>query len=196
MSLDDMLWIDNIDDEESVEAALAAIPRTKEGLNDLCSFLTTSVDYFTVGWTLLFDEFSELMAQERYQKMYAALKKQYTRFELRNQFYHTIPEIEAEDRTLVSKFPVTEEGFDQLFAFLKKESNCLLGWGRLFSAPFEKFRTEEKQSVILQFLLNTGDYEIIAAALGTEDAAKICGIDLKGYWEYAELEGSDFEYPT
>lgn len=196
MSLDDMLWIDNIDDEESVEAALAAIPRTKEGLDDLCSFLTTSVGYFTAGWTLLFDEFSELMDQERYQKMYAALKKQYTRFELRNQFYHTIPEIEAEDRTLVSKFPVTEEGFDQLFAFLKKESNCLVGWERLFSAPFEKFRTEEKHSVILQFVLNTGDYEIIAAALGTEEAAKICGLDLKGYWEYAELEGSDFEDPA
>lgn len=191
-----MLWIDNIDDEESVEAALAAIPRTKEGLDDLCSFLTTSVDYFTAGWTLLFDEFPELMDQERYQKMYAALKKQYTRFELRNQFYHTIPEIETEDSSLISEFPVTEEGFDRLFFYLQEESNCIVGWERLFSAPFEKFRTEEKQSVILQFLLNTGDYEIIAAALGTEEAAKICGIDLKGYWEYAELEGFDSEDTT
>lgn len=196
MSLDDMLWIDNIDDEESVEAALAAIPRTKEGLEDLCSFLTTSIPSCQEAWELLFDEFSELMDQKTYQKMYAALKKQYTRFELRNQFYHTIPEIEAEDCTLVSKFPITEEGFDQLFAFLKKESNCLVGWERLFSAPFEKFRTEEKHAVILQFVLNTGDYEIIAVALGTEEAAKICRLDLKGYWEYAELEGSNFKNPA
>lgn len=188
MSLDDMLWIDNIDDEEAVEAALATVPRTQEGLNNLCSFLTIGIDCFTAGWTLLFDEFSELMDRKTYQKMYAALKKQYTRFELRNQFYHTIPEIETEDSSLISEFPVTEEGFDQLFAFLKKESNCLVGWERLFSAPFEEFRTEEKQSVIIQFLLNTGDYEIIAAALGAEDAAKICGLDLEGCWGYAELE--------
>lgn len=195
MSLDDLLWINNIDDEEAVEAALAAVPRTPEGLDDLCSFLTKSIDYFTAGWILLFDEFSELMDQATRQNMYAKLKAYYPRFDLRDQFYHTIPEIKAEDRTLVSKFPVTEEGFDQLFAFLKKDSNCLVGWERLFSTPFEKFRTGEKESAILQAVLNTGDYEIIAVALGAEKAANLCGFDLKGYWE-DELEGSDFEDPT
>lgn len=193
MELDD-LCPDDLDNDELIDVVLAALPRSEHGLKQLCSFLSDfSLDE---GWILLFDEFSEIMDRALRQRMYDMLKKEKTRFELRNRFYRIIPEIEEEDIELVSKFPVTEEGFDQLFTFLKEESNCLVGWERLFSALFEKYMTDEKYAVILQVVLNSGDYEIIAAALGTEDAAKICGLDLEECWDYAEFEGSDYEDPV
>ena len=175
--LDDILESD-ISDDDTVGAALLMLPHSKEGLSELCTFLIF-YENCTPAWRFLFSEFSDLLDKKTFKIMYEYLKSQYPRFMLRNEFSDLFGDrIKVEDSDLVSKFPQTQEGFKALYAFLQIESNCVVGWERLFSSAFERLMTEEKRSVIETFLLETEDYESILAVFGFERAEEIFGFDL------------------